>query len=166
MATAKLSRVIQAGQSDIWALLSDISQARRWNKYWATISFDSAQTHGVGTRFSATTEDGDIFVFDVCDWEVPRRIAFCPVRRESERYAIMLDSHIFELRAVGDDACELTITANASASGLRGRLIALFFWAGHQKEGLSSALDAIQSVFEPEQPSGESPAEAQEALQE
>jgi len=62
----------------------------------------------------------------------------------------MLKSHLFEVRALSDEDCELTITAHATASGLRGRIISMFFWSGHQKDGLNAALDAIQSQFEPE----------------
>ena len=36
------------------------------------------------------------------------------------------------------------------AHGVRGRVIAMFFWSGHQEDGLNVALDAIQSVFEPD----------------
>jgi uncharacterized protein YndB with AHSA1/START domain len=165
MPTATLSRVIGAPQQDVWALLSDIRQATRWNKYWVAMEFQSTQTHGAGTRFAARTEAGDSFVFDVCEWDAPQRIAFCPVREADEGYAITLDAHVFEVRPLSDDICELTITARASARGLRGRLIAMFFWSGHQKDGLNAALDAIQAVFEPETGGDESP-EAQEALQE
>lgn len=165
MPTANVSRVIRAPQREVWALLSDVSQARSWNKYWSSIEFISSQTHGVGTRFAAKTEGGDSFVFYVCDWDAPQRIAFCPVRDPGERYSIMLDSHTFEVRPLSDTDSELTITANASASGVRGRIIAIFFWAGHQKEGLNTALDSIQAVFEPELFKDNPPAETQEALQ-
>ncbi len=167
MPTASVSRAIHAPQKDIWALLSDVSQAGRWNKYWSSIEFVSGQTHGAGTRFAATTQGGDKFIFDVCDWNAPTRIAFCPVRDPGERYSIMLDSHVFEVRPLSDEASELTITAHASSSGVKGRVLAMFFWAGHQKAGLNSALDAIQAVFEPDLFADNEPElEAQEAFQE
>ncbi len=150
MPTTSASRVIHAPQRDVWALLSDVSRAGVWNKYWVSIDFLTPQTHGAGTRFTATTEAGDAFVFDVCEWESPKRISFCPVRDPGERYQVMLKSHLFEVRALSDEDCELTITAHATASGLRGRIISMFFWSGHQKDGLNAALDAIQSQFEPE----------------
>jgi hypothetical protein len=134
-----------------------VSRAGTWNKYWVSIEFLTSQTHGPGTRFLAATASGDSFVFDVCEWDAPQRISFCPVREPGERYSIMLDSHIFEVRALSDEDCELTIAARASASGLRGRLVALFFWSGHQKEGLNAALDAIQAVFEPEEAAVQGP---------
>lgn len=167
MPTASESRVIRAPQKDIWALLSDVSQAGRWNKYWSSIEFVSSQTHGVGTRFAATTEGGDKFIFDVCDWDAPNRVAFCPVREPDERYSIMLDSHVFEVRPLSEAESQLTITAHASASGLKGRVLALFFWAGHQRDGLNSALDAIQALFEPDLSAQNEPEpETQEAVQE
>jgi uncharacterized protein YndB with AHSA1/START domain len=165
MPNANVSRIIRAPQNDVWALLSDVTQARRWNKYWTSIEFASAQTHGVGTRFVAKTEAGDSFTFDICDWDAPQRIAFCPVREPGERYGITLDSHVFAVRPVSGDECEVTITARASASGFRGRLVAMFFWAGHQKDGLNAALDALQAVFQPELFAGDdAEPQTQEAL--
>ena len=150
MPNANVSRVIRAPQEDVWALLADVTQARRWNKYWTAIEFVSSQTHGAGTRFVAKTEGGDRFTFDICEWDAPQRIAFCPVREPGERYGIALDSHIFEVRPISGDESEVTITASASASGFRGRLVAMFFWAGHQRDGLNAAMDALQGIFQPE----------------
>lgn len=167
MPTASVSRVIRAPQREVWALLSDVSQAGRWNKYWTSIEFLSSQTHGAGTRFRARAESGDSFVFHICDWDAPQRIAFCPVRDALEQYSIMLDSHVFEVQPVSDGESSLTITAHASARGLKGRVLALFFWSGHQKGGLNAALDAIQAIFEPELFKDESTEPAsQEALPE
>lgn len=165
MPVTSVSRVIRAPREGVWALLSEISQSRRWNKYWRSIDFLTNQTHGPGTRFSATTESGETFVFDVCDWEAPQRIAFCPVREPGERYSITLDSHLFEIHPLSEGESELVITARASASGVRGRVLSLFFWAGHQKEGLNAALDAIQAIFEPTtEADGNSASETQEAI--
>jgi uncharacterized protein YndB with AHSA1/START domain len=150
MPTASVSRLIRAPQRDVWSLLSDVAQAGRWNKYWSSIEFLSPQTHGVGTRFRATSDGGDSFVFDICDWDAPQRIAFCPVRDVHEQYSIALDSHVFEMQALSEEESSLTITAHASASGFKGRILALFFWSGHQKGGLNAALDTIQAIFEPE----------------
>jgi hypothetical protein len=145
-------------------MLSDVAQSRRWNKYWTSIELTSAQTHGTGTTFRTKTDDGDTFDFRICDWDAPQRIAFCPIRDPSERYGITLDSHVFQVKAISDEECEVTITAHASAHGLRGRIVALFFWAGHQREGLNAALDSIQSVFQPDlfkdEPAGQTTQEA------
>ena len=91
----------------------------------------------------------DAFDFEVCDWSAPERIAFCPIRQPSEMYSITLDKHIFEVRALTAGESEVTVTAKARAHGIRGRVIAMFFWSGHQQEGLNVALDSIQTVFEP-----------------
>jgi uncharacterized protein YndB with AHSA1/START domain len=151
MPTTKASRVIRARQSDVWALLSDVEHANRWNRAWSSIEFTSALTHGVGTRFRARMVGGDeTYEFEICDWSAPERIAFCPIREPFERYSITLDSHVFEVRSVSEEESEVAITAHASASGLRGRFVALFFWTTHQEDGLNLALDSIQAVFEPE----------------
>jgi len=151
MPTTSVSRAVKAPQSAIWALISDIEHANKWNKAWSSIQFTSGQTHGTGTTFRATMGAGeDAFDFEVCDWSAPERIAFCPIRGSEELYSITLDSHVFEVRALTDGQSEVTITARASAHGLRGRFIAMFFWSGHQQDGLNTALDSIQSVFEPD----------------
>lgn len=151
MPSASVSRVIAASQKDVWALLSDLEHARKWNRAWSSIQFTSGQTHGTGTTFRATMQGGDdAFDFEVCEWSAPERIAFCPIRRSEEIYSITLESHVFEIRALTDDESEVTISAKASSHGLRGRFIAMFFWSGHQQEGLNAALDSVQSVFEPD----------------
>ena len=150
MPTTKASRVIRARQSDVWGLLSDVEHANRWNRAWSSIEFTSALTHGVGTKFRARMAGSDeAYEFEICDWSAPERIAFCPIREPFERYSITLDSHVFEVRSVSEEESEVSITAHASASGLRGRFVALFFWATHQEDGLNLALDSIQAVFEP-----------------
>jgi len=151
MPTTSVSRVISVPQKDVWALLSDIEHANKWNRAWSSIRFTSGQTHGSGTTFRAAMGGGDdAFDFEVCDWSAPERIAFCPVRGPGELYSITLDRHVFEVRPLTDGESEVTITAKASAHGLRGRFIAMFFWSGHQQDGLNTALDSIQSVFEPD----------------
>jgi uncharacterized protein YndB with AHSA1/START domain len=150
MPRMSVSRVIGAPQDAIWGVLSDLEHAYRWNKAWTSIRFTSGQTHGAGTTFRATMEGGDTFDFEVCDWSAPERIAFCPIRGPEEVYSITLDSHVFEVRTLADHESEVTITAKARAHGVKGRVISMFFWSGHQQDGLNTALDAIQSVFEPD----------------
>jgi uncharacterized protein YndB with AHSA1/START domain len=154
MAKVSASRVIHAPQHEVWGVLSDIARATRWNRAWTGIELTTTQTHGAGTGFRARTQDGQTFEFQVCEWVVPERIAFCPIREPHERYSITLMSHAFDLRPAVDDATEVTLSANAKASGVRGRIYAMFFWAGHQREGLEAALDSVQSVFEPEAVAG------------
>ena len=134
----------------MWALLADVADAIRWNKAWLRIEFTSNQTHGAGTRFKAHTESGDAFEFEVSEWSAPDRLAFRPLRDPAEpAYPVMLDSHEFRL-ATGAELTEtvLELRANATARGIKGRLIAALIWPGHQREGLQAALDAIASVFD------------------
>lgn len=147
MPRVSVSRVIAAPPATVWAALADIANARRWNAAWSSIEITSSQESGAGTTFRAHTADGESFDFVVSEWEEPRRIAFTPVRDAGERYAIMLERHIFNLRPEGDDATLVELTAEASAHGLMGRLVALMLWRGHQRQGLDQALQALESVF-------------------
>lgn len=151
MARVTASRLIHAPQADVWAVVSDIANARKWNKSWRKIEFTSPQTHGVGTTFRASMGgDASMYEFEVCDWSAPDRIAFCPVHGEDEGgYSISLESHVFEL-APADDGTLVQLTANARPHGFRGHVVAMLFWPGHQKQGLNSALDAISGIFEPD----------------
>ena len=150
MARVSASRVVRASQREVWALLSDVANARRWNAAWQEIELTSSQTHGAGTTFAAHTETGETYEFEVCEWVSPERIAFCPIERETDepRYSITLESHTFQLSPAADDSTVVELTASAKARGLRGRLIATFFWPGHQKAGLNLALDNVARVFE------------------
>lgn len=161
MARVTVSRAIPASQHDVWGVLSDVPNAQRWNRSWKNIELAGTQTHGVGLRFRTHTENGDTFEFEICDWSAPDRIAFCPVRDPLETlYSITLDSHVFELHpGANENETIVDLSANATASGLRGLIVGMFFWRGHQREGLNAALESIASVFEnptpvPEQDSG------------
>lgn len=156
MASVTVSRVVRAPQREVWALLSDIQNAGRWNKAWSRIELTSNQRHGLGATFRTVHEGGETYDFEVCEWAAPDRIGFCPIRREGEpTYSIMLDAHVFDLSAVSDDETMVELSAHATPHGLRGRFIALFLWPGHQKEGLNSALESIAAVFEGEPPAAE-----------
>lgn len=143
------SRVIAAAPEDVWKALSDLANARRWNKAWTRIEILSTQHHGLGTAFRAHTESGDSFDFEITEWVPPSTIAFSPVRGDDESYGIVLDSHTFQLTGVGAGDTNVKVTARATAHGFRGHLAAQFLWPGHQKQGLRLALDAVQDVFEP-----------------
>lgn len=149
MPTTSVSRIIPAAVHDIWTVLSDIPNARRWNPAWDKIEFSSNQTHGVGTRFRAHVDD-QRFEFEISDWVVPEFISFTPIRDEQEeRYAITLESQAFRLTPLDEGATRVEIISNASTSGVRGLIIGLLFWAGHQKQGLNHALDNVESLFDP-----------------
>lgn len=150
MPTMSVSRTIAAPQHQVWAALADIANAGRWNTAWRRIEITSSQSQGAGTTFRAHSEQGTPFDFEVTHWVPPEYIAFAPVRREDEeRYAITLESHAFLLRPTGDDRTHVELTASATSHGLRGWLIGLFLWPGHQKHGLNTALDSLQALFEP-----------------
>jgi len=153
MARVTVSRVMPAPQAQVWALISDVANATRWNNSWSSIELTSQQTHGVGTAFRAHTKDGLAFDFVVTDWVSPEYISFTPIREKSERYAITLESHSFRLTPGGEDETLMELTAHASGHGVKGRVGIMFFWAGHQKQGLEMALDSLEEVFAgPEEP--------------
>jgi uncharacterized protein YndB with AHSA1/START domain len=152
MPSTSASRVINAPHDQVWAVLSDIANARRWNTAWSGIEFTSNQTHGPGTRFRAQAEDGNAYDFVVSAWVAPDYIEFSPIRDETERYGIMLESHAFSLLPQGENATRVELIARSSTHGLRGWITALFFWRGYQKQGLVSALDTLSSVLEQIEP--------------
>ena len=160
MPSASVSRTIAVPRQKVWAALSDVAGARAWNASWSQIELTSKQTHGAGTRFRAHTADGDAFDFEVTTWIAPEEIAFSPLRDEAERYGIMLESHTFRLKEVGEDKTAVELTARASAHGIRGRFVAQFFWRGFQRHGLEEALSGLQDVFEPPEDEAETVAEA------
>ncbi len=148
MPSVSVSRIIDASLSDVWAALSDIENARRWNTSWTSIEITSPQHHGIGTTFRAQTESDETYEFKVTEWAPPERIAFSPIREEAESYALTLESQVFQLHETEDGQTRVELTANASTRGPRGRLVGLFFWPGYQKHGLDTALDALQALFE------------------
>ena len=163
MASVSESRMIAAAPQDIWGVLADIENARRWNAAWTRIEVTSSQHHGLGTTFTAHTEGGDQFVFEITEWSPSEVIAFSPVREEEERYGILLDSHAFQLSEAGDGGTLVKLTARATAHGLRGHVIARLFWPGYQKHGLRLALDALQAIFEPPEDTQDSDDEEEKA---
>ena len=158
MPATSVSRIINAPRDQVWAVLSDIAKARRWNSAWSRIEFASNQTHGLGTRFRADAGEGETFEFEVTAWSAPEYIEFSPVRDESERYGIMLEAQGFHLTPEGAAATRVELMARASTHGMRGFVMGLFFWRGYQKQGLENALETLASAFEPEEreePEGE-----------
>jgi uncharacterized protein YndB with AHSA1/START domain len=150
MPSVSESRIIAATPQEVWSVLADVENARRWNKAWTRIEITASQRHGLGTTFVAHTESGDSFAFEVTKWSTPETIAFTPVREPGERHGVMLDYHEFNLSPAGEEGTVVKLTAKATAHGLRGHVVARVFWPGYQKQGLQQALDALQAVFEPE----------------
>jgi uncharacterized protein YndB with AHSA1/START domain len=158
MPTTSVVGLIGAPREQVWAALSDILNARRWNSAWKEIQFTSNQTHGPGTRFVARTEDGQTFEFIISAWVAPEYIEFSPVRDASERFGIMLESQGFQLLSAGGAATRVELIAQASTHGIKGWLTGLILWRGYQKQGLRYALENLTSIFEPQEqdePDGE-----------
>ncbi len=148
MPRVTVSRVIAASPADVWATICDLPNAGRWNAAWSDIEITSPKREGPGTTFRAKTADGDSFEFRISEWEAAKRISFVPVRGDDERYAVTLERHTFDLRPTDDGSTHVELTAQASARGLVGHLVALFLWPGHQRHGLEQALDALAAIFE------------------
>jgi len=151
MPSTSVQRVIGAPRDHVWSALSDIAKARRWNAAWSRIEFTSNQTHGPGTRFRAESAEGEKFEFEVTAWVAPEYIEFSPVRGESERYGIMLESQGFHIAPEGKGATRVELIARASTHGIKGLVLGLFFWRGYQKQGLNYALEMLASALEPEE---------------
>jgi len=150
MASVSESRVIAATPVEVWAVLADVENARRWNAAWRKIEVTSPQRTGLGTTFVAHTEGGDEYSFEITEWSPPQRIGFAPIRNEEERYGIVLDSQVFELSEVGEGHTLVKLTARATAHGVRGHVVARLLWPGYQRHGLQLALEALQALFEPD----------------
>ena len=152
MPTTSESRLIAASVAELWAAITDLETASRWNQAWQHVEYVSSQREGVGTTFRSHTEDGRSFDFHISEWAPEEYVAFEPLHKEPEdkRYLITLESQSFLLEAVSDDHTNVTLIASATGHGLRGWLAARFVWPGHQRALiLRPALDALQALFEP-----------------
>ncbi|TMB70826.1 MAG: SRPBCC family protein [Chloroflexi bacterium] len=147
MPATSASRLIMAPQREIWGLLSDIGNARRWNAAWSSVEYVSKQTHGPDTEFLARTDEGKAFQFVISAWVAPEYIEFTPVRDETERYGITLESQAFRLQPEGEEATRVELIARASTHGIRGWVLGLLFWRGYQKQGLNAALERLEAAF-------------------
>ena len=150
MPTTYEARTIAAPVGSVWAAVAYLEAATRWNHAWRRVEYLSDQREGEGTAFRAHTEDGLAHDFTISAWVPLERIAFTPVRDESEgRYMITLESQAFHLRPDGDDRTRVSLSATAAGHGPRGWLLARLVWPSYQRQGLRSALDALQDLFEP-----------------
>ena len=150
MPTTYESRLIAAPVGSVWAAIADLEAAVRWNHAWRRVEYLSDQREGEGTAFRAHTEDGLAHDFLISAWVPLQRIAFAPVRDEAEkRYMITLESQEFHLRPEGEDRTHVSLFATAAGHGPRGWLLARVVWPSYQRQGLRSALDALQALFEP-----------------
>ncbi len=146
------SRIIAAPVADVWAAITDLEAAAHWNAAWHRVEYLSSWREGVGTTFRSHTEDGQTFDFQISEWEPMKLVTFEPLQDESEedkRYLITLQSQSFMLKPAGDDRTDVTLFATVKAHGLRGWRTARFVWPNYQRQGLRSALDNLQALYEP-----------------
>ena len=152
MPTTSASRIIAAPLADVWAAITDLEAAAHWNAAWQRVEYLSSWREGVGTTFRSHTEDGQTFDFQISEWEPMKLVTFEPLQDEPEegkRYLITLQSQSFMLKPAGDDRTDVTLFATVKAHGLRGWLTARFVWPNFQRQGLRSALDNLQALYEP-----------------
>ena len=152
MPTTSASRIIAAPVADVWAAITRLEDASRWNQAWQRVEYLSDQREGVGTTFRAYDEDGVGHNFRISEWAPHEVVAFDPLRDEPEdrRYLITLESQGFLLRPAGDNHTDVSLFATAAGHGLRGWLTARFVWPNYQRQGLGRALDSLQALFEPQ----------------
>src|SRR3972149_9061561 len=82
MPTTSESRLSAAPQAEVWAAITDLEAAARWNQVWQRVEFLSSQREGVDTTFRAHTEDGLAHDFRISEWEPPQYVAFAPLPRQ------------------------------------------------------------------------------------
>ena len=151
MPTSYESRIIAAPVADIWAAITDLEAASRWNGAWQRVEYHSWQREGVGTTFRAYNEEGIGHNFRISEWTPQEFVAFEPLQDEPEErpYLITLQSQSFLLKPADDDHTDVTLFATAKGHGIRGWITARFVWPNYQRQGLRSALDNLQDLFEP-----------------
>ena len=154
MPTTSESRNIAAPVREVWAAIADLEAASRWNGAWQRVEYLSSQREGVGTPFRAHTEDGLAHDFQISEWAAMEYISFAPVRNEYEHkeksYMLTLESQAFLLRPANDDHTNVTLFAAVASHGLRGWFAARIVWPSYQRQGLRRALDALQTLLEPQ----------------
>ncbi len=145
------SRLIAAPVDRVWAAITDLESAGRWNKAWQRVEYLSMQFDGVGATFRAHTEDGLAQDFRISKWAPQEYVEFERLQHEPEEKGnlITVKSQAFHLEHADDDHTKVTLLATAMGHGLRGWLAARFIWPGYQSQGLGAALDALQALFEP-----------------
>ena len=151
MPTTSESRLIAAPRAEIWAAITDLEAASRWNQAWQRVEYLSSQREGADTTFRSHTEHGRSFDFRISEWAPEEYVAFEPLQKEppDKRYLFTLESQSFLLEPVDDDHTNVTWSVRATGHGLRGWLAARVIWPGYQRQGLRRALDALQALFEP-----------------
>jgi len=150
MPTTYESRLIAAPRAEVWAAITNLEAAARWNEAWHRVEYLSGQREGVGTTFRAYDEDGVGHNFQISEWAPQEYVTFKPLEEgpEEQRYLITLESHSFLLEPAGDDHTRVELTASASARSIWQWLRVRFSPPGHQKHILRRTLGALQAPFE------------------
>ena len=148
--TASIS--IAATPEKVWAVVSDVANAQRWNKAWSHIELTTGFSEGRGTRFLAHVTDDDggdqTSEFEVTEWVAPEYIEFTPVRNpEAEQDQLTIDWHSFRIVPLDEETTRVDLTAQATARGVRGRFAGVLLWPGHQRPGLEAALNSLARLF-------------------
>jgi hypothetical protein len=151
------SRVIAAAPADIWSAITDLERAARWNRNWQRVEYLGTRREGVDVSFRAHTEDGLAHEFRISEWTQEELVTFVPVRDDAAepRYMITLVAQTFRLRSLDEERTDVILSAEAAGHGLRGWLAARFVWPAYQRQGLRSALDSLQALFEPLEDNGD-----------
>jgi len=154
MPTTSESRIIAAPVREVWAAITDLENANRWNGAWQRVEYLSSQREGVGTTFRSHTEDDLAHDFQISEWAAMEYISFAPVRNEYEdkekSYMLTLESQAFLLQPANDGHTDVTLFATVASHGFRGWFAARFVWPSYQRQGLGSALEALQALVEPQ----------------
>jgi len=148
------SLTIPAPVAEVWRAVTNLEQAGRWNGAWERVEYLSEQREGEGATFRAYSEDGLGHNFRISDWAPEEYVAFAPADDDEEdppAYLINLESQAFRLRRVGDGETDVTLIASVTTNGIRGWIAGRFVWPSYQRQGLRSALEALRSLFEPEE---------------
>ena len=148
--TASIS--IPATQEKVWAVVSDVGNAQRWNKAWNRIELTTESREGRGTRFLAHVKDEDggeqTSEFEVTEWIAPEYIEFTPVRNPAaEQDQLTIDYHSLRIVPLDEETTRVDLTAEATAHSLRGRFAGMLLWPGHQRPGLEAALSSLARLF-------------------
>ncbi|HXG35947.1 MAG TPA: SRPBCC family protein [Dehalococcoidia bacterium] len=155
--TVYVRRRIDAPPEEVWAVLSDISQAPRWNSAWQAVAMVGQQREGVGTVFRAVNAAGLSSEFEVVQWVSAEYIAFASRNQEdTEGIWISVEEQAIHLRPTREGQTEVTLAASARSHGLRGWLVSKLVWPGYQRRGLNEALDSLEALFLAEEEPAES----------
>ncbi|GBD14769.1 hypothetical protein HRbin25_00651 [bacterium HR25] len=147
MPTVRARRLIPAPREAVWAVVSDLASAPRWNRAWRRV--EVVGEAGVGAVLRAEAEDGQTGEFEVAAWEPPERIVFVPRRGGPEEGSswLLLEAQGLRLLERAEGATLVVMEARARIRGLRGLVAGWLLWPGYQRQGLEAALERLAALF-------------------